>query len=63
MYIHDVIGSLRERNLELQRQIDALRLDYHVLDKAIARLTEQVHNLGHVPRETEAQADGEPTLF
>lgn len=52
MYIHDVIGSLRERNLELQAQIDALRLDYHLLDKALARHEALLHNLSHVSRET-----------
>jgi len=64
MYIHDVIGSLRARNLELQRQIDVLRLDFNLLDKALARHEARIHDLGNVPRETEVNTDGDqPTLF
>jgi len=45
MEIRDVIGSLREKDLDLQDRINALRLDIHLLEYRLS-------NLERVSRET-----------
>jgi len=61
LYIHDVLGSLREKNLQLKAEIDVLRLDLHILERKVAFLLGQTD----VSRETlrEVTGDGDATLF
>jgi len=63
LYIHDVIGSLRDKYIALQRQIDEIRLVTHLLEVQLSALTGRPVV---VSRETEQEVDhhaGDPTLF
>jgi len=68
MYIHDVIGQIREAYLMVRQEIDGLRTQVHMLEwqlQQVMTLDEPVYIVrprGDVSRETEAH-DGDPTLF
>lgn len=66
MDIFDVIKSLRAKDMEIMSHINVLKLDLHLLEADLHRVRADLTTILNTPmvsRETEANADGEPTLF
>jgi len=65
MYIHDVIASLRERDLKLAREIRSIMAILSIVERYLAEVSD--YPAPPVSRETtqdpEGEANGHETLF
>lgn len=61
MYIHDVIASLRERDLKLAQEIRRIMMVLSTMEKYLSEVSD--YPAPPVSRETEAHANGDATLF
>ena len=59
MEIRDVIGSLRERQLQLSSEINSLRFDIKYLEGRVAALTDLIMDVSRETRKpTNSEGDG-----